>query len=271
MKKMIIMACLFLLGAGCNSDDSSSDDSKPIEKPAVPRTVEMITIAQGDHLGSMGGRDFKVISDESTWNGLIQNGSISSSIVNPLFLNIDFSAFDVVLVVDEKKAPGGRSIDIVDIMEYEQNVVVRVDGLIKGNQALQLKRPFHIVKIPKLAKTVVFETVEAHLKDLKYKEIWNLREFSPGLGPYHYYEVGDIRWVFNDHNSITTQVNEELRRVSDYHTLIPLNTSGNYTYRLLGDTIFLNNERFQYRVIADTLVVHWNVPADGIELIFVRD
>ncbi len=50
-----------------------------------------------------------------------------------------------------------------------------------------------------------------------------------------------------------------------------MKVSGNYTYTIQGDSIFLNSQLYQYKIMGDTLIVHWDVPADGIELIFLRE
>ncbi len=262
MKKLLVFAGLFLVGVACSSDDNK------IEKLFEPREVEMETIAQGDYFGTSGEGEFSVIREKSEWSDLLDNSHIRSYISNPLFFEIDFTQFDIVVVSDIEKLPGGSSIDMVHIIEHEQNVIVQVDGLIKGNEALRKNQPFHIVKIPKLSKPVVFESVESNLTDLKFKEIWNLREFSPGLAPYHYYGVGDIRWIFTENNQGYTEVNHQS---SDYHYKIPMNATGNYTYAIQGDSLFLNSQLYQYKVMGDTLIIHWDVPADGVELIFLRE
>lgn len=262
MKKVIVLAGLFLMGIACSSDDNK------IERVFEPRQVEMETVAQGDYFGGSGQQEFLVIREQKEWSDLIHNSNISSYISNPLSSTIDFTQFEIVVVADTEKLPGGRSIDVVNIIEHEENILVRVDALTKGNEALQKNSPFHIVKIPKLLKPVVFELVESNLSDSKFTEIWNLREFSPGLAPYHYYEVGYIRWVFTENNQVYTEVNHHL---SAYHSKIPLNVSGNYTYTIQGDSIFLNSQLYQYKLMGDTLIIHWDVPADGIELIFLRE
>ncbi|MCP1996536.1 hypothetical protein [Flavobacterium sp. HSC-61S13] len=262
MKKIIVFAGLFLVGVACGSDDNK------IEKVFEPRQVEMETMAQGDYFGTSGEREFRVIREQREWNDLLDNSHVRSYISNPLYFEMDFTQFEIVVVSDIEKLPGGSSIDIVHIIENEKNVIVQVDGLIKGTEALRKNQPFHIVRIPKLSKPVLFELVESNLTDLKFREIWNLREFSPGLAPYHYYEVGDIRWIFTENNQVYTEVNHYS---SDYHSKIPMNVSGNYTYTIQGDSIFLNSQLYQYKVMGDTLIVHWDVPADGIELIFLRE
>ncbi len=155
MKKLIVLTWLFLVGVACSSDNNNKN--KKIENFFEPREIEMETIAQGDYFGNSVESEFRVIQEQSEWNDLLDNSHMRSYITNPLFFEIDFTQFDIVVVFDEGKATGGHSIDIVNVVEEQERVVVNIDRILKGDDTLIAPRPFHIVKISKLGKPVVFE------------------------------------------------------------------------------------------------------------------
>lgn len=98
-----------------------------------------------------------VLYNQSDWNNLIQK----MNTVNPVSrefseTNIDFNNFQVIAVFDEIKRSGGHSIDITEITENEDTIVVRVQNLNTGGGISVMTQPYHIVKIPKSKKAVVF-------------------------------------------------------------------------------------------------------------------
>lgn len=70
---------------------------------------------------------------------------------------IDFANFTVIAVFDQVHGNGGHSIDITNITEYENNIVVTVENLQTGNTSSVGTQPYHIVKIPRNPKPIVFE------------------------------------------------------------------------------------------------------------------
>lgn len=53
---------------------------------------------------------------------------------------------------------GGHTIDITNITEFETTIVVTVENLQTGNTSgVFVTQPYHIVKIPKATKPIVFE------------------------------------------------------------------------------------------------------------------
>jgi len=74
--------------------------------------------------------------------------------------DIDFFQYQVIAVLDALKGNGGWSIDITDITEYQDEIVVTVENLKRGNLTAQVTHPFHIVKIPQSAKNVRFQEID---------------------------------------------------------------------------------------------------------------
>lgn len=81
-------------------------------------------------------------------------GNVSASFTE---INIDFTNFQIIAVFDNIKLQGGHSIDITKISENENNIVVTIQNLLPGGINSVITQPFHIVKIPKSTKPVVFE------------------------------------------------------------------------------------------------------------------
>ncbi|MBW3520262.1 protease complex subunit PrcB family protein [Flavobacterium sp. NKUCC04_CG] len=157
MKKLIVFAWLFLVGVACSSDDNK------IEKPFEPRQLEMETILQGNdcrHYDISTERTFIVWEDRDSWelfkidfNRFIPD--FEATILNEWV--VDFNSEMVIVVLDQQRLYGGYSIDVVHVEEDVLNVVVNIDQVLKGGINAVLTRPYHIVKIPKLGKPVVFE------------------------------------------------------------------------------------------------------------------
>jgi hypothetical protein len=70
---------------------------------------------------------------------------------------IDYANYTVIVVIDRIYGNGGHSIDITNITEFETNIIVTVENLQTGNTFSVVTQPYHIVKIPKATKPIVFE------------------------------------------------------------------------------------------------------------------
>lgn len=70
---------------------------------------------------------------------------------------IDFNKYQIIAVFDNIKTTGGYSIDITSVVENRNNIVVTIKRLLTGDNSTVMTQPFHIVKIPKTTKPIVFE------------------------------------------------------------------------------------------------------------------
>ncbi len=98
-----------------------------------------------------------VIENSTNWNSLLSmfsNGVIIDNVFSET--NIDFSQFMVIAVIDEGHTTGGWSIDITNISETSTNIEVTYSNLDNGDDTLIAIQPFHVVKIPKSNKPVIF-------------------------------------------------------------------------------------------------------------------
>lgn len=168
MRKIFLVALASLGLMACSNDDSNST-----EQDFEPVTLDISTLLQDtilhNNLGGNGqegiGAENRVISNVSQWNQLIDEIDYTDDGVNGIVatleaVTIDFDNEDVLAVFEEIKNYGGYSIDIVKVEEQEKKVVVTIDRLLKGGDATVITQPFHIVKIAKVNKPIVFVEVE---------------------------------------------------------------------------------------------------------------
>lgn len=159
MKKFLAIACLSMGSVACSNDDNKQS------KESEPVVITMGNVVHGSLVakGEMGGpyfadELFTVITNQTDWQNLIdQMNSVDPTTPEA---DIDFDIYEVIAVFDEGKTTGGYSIDITNIIELEKEIEVEVDRLHKGNDTQIVTKPFHIVKIPKINKPVVFVEVE---------------------------------------------------------------------------------------------------------------
>jgi len=99
-----------------------------------------------------------IISDSNTWNELMTKmNSVNNNSEGFTETNIDFANFMVIAVFDKVYGNGGHSIDITKITEIENKIIVTIDNVLKGDETLVMTQPYHIVKIRKTDKSILFE------------------------------------------------------------------------------------------------------------------
>jgi hypothetical protein len=59
--------------------------------------------------------------------------------------------------VDDVYGNGGHSVDIMSVTENPQNIVVVVVKLLTGDVTTVVTQPFHIVKMSKTTKPIIFQ------------------------------------------------------------------------------------------------------------------
>lgn len=149
MKQIITLFSILFLLIGCNNDNEDSKQS----------TVEFSVIAQGDPSPSQTQNISKsnlVIQDTESWNNLL---SKMSTYETSRFTetNVDFTNYQIIAVFDQVYGNGGHSINITKITKDRYRIFVKVENLLKGNDATVITQPYHIVKIAKTTKNIVFK------------------------------------------------------------------------------------------------------------------
>lgn len=148
MKQIITLFSILFLLAGCNSDDSDTSE------------VKYSVIVQDDYFNG----DYNnpkanlVIKDQTQWNNLLSKINLVAN-ANSIFpdTNVDFTKYQVIAVIDEVRHYGGYSIDITKITETNSIIFVKVEHLKPGGLNAVITQPYHIVKIPKTNKKIVFK------------------------------------------------------------------------------------------------------------------
>lgn len=148
MKQIITILSILFVFASCDNDDSQNGD------------LEYSVILQGDRFNGNydNPKENLVIKDQQTWTSLIGKMAFLSD-TNYYFpdATIDFTKYQVIVVIDEVRQYGGYSIDITKITQDNNSIFITVEQLKSGGINAVITQPFHIVKISKTGKKVVFK------------------------------------------------------------------------------------------------------------------
>lgn len=151
-KHLLLLLCSILFIA------TSCRDDKDEEQVESKNQINFQLIGKGNFVGTNVPQQNTVVTNTTQWNLFLnqidtQNNHPSSGFTET---NIDFNQFMVILVVDAVYPNGGHSVDIMTVDENAQNIEVDVEKLLQGNVTTVVTQPYHIVKIPKIAKPVLF-------------------------------------------------------------------------------------------------------------------
>ena len=151
-KHLLLLICsIFFVTISCrdNHDDEQLENKNQIN---------FQLIGKGNLTGNYTAQQNTVITNTTQWNNFLsqidgQNNHPSADFTET---NIDFNQFMVIVVIDAVYPNGGHSVDIMTVDENSQNIEVDVEKLLQGNVTTVVTQPYHIVKIPKILKPVIF-------------------------------------------------------------------------------------------------------------------
>ncbi len=148
--KTKIYFSLFLMAYilfSCNKSDNEVQQTASITPNTLAKGATTPVLDNGNY----------AIDNSTNWNNLLSMFS-DGVIIDNVFseTNIDFSQYMVIAVVDVGHTTGGWSIDITNISETSTNIEVTYSNLDNGDDTLIAVQPFHVVKIPKSNKPVIF-------------------------------------------------------------------------------------------------------------------
>ncbi|MXS72020.1 hypothetical protein GSF70_12410 [Flavobacteriaceae bacterium W22] len=150
MKKLL----LFLLISVLFINYSCNDKDENIESKTQ---INFQLIGKGELIGNSLTQQNLVITNSAQWTTLLStldaNNNVSGGFTET---NIDFNQYMVIAVFDQTYLNGGHSIDIIAVDETASNLEINVEKLLQGNVTSIVTQPYHIVKIPKIAKPVTF-------------------------------------------------------------------------------------------------------------------
>lgn len=143
MRILIFLILILIFVAGCHQITQSN--------------VSFETISKGFNSGHIEKKHY-VIENEAEWKNLWGKTN-SISIPQPELPEVDFNKEMVIAVFQGEKSTGGYSIEIVNIVEDSKiTVFYKEFSPEPGDFVTQaLTQPYHIVKIKKTDKEIVFQ------------------------------------------------------------------------------------------------------------------
>lgn len=146
MKTFFLIFTLFISLTSC------SDDNTPT--PFEPITITPILIGKGFNSSNIAPGNL-VISNQADWDAFL----ISMEYYSSFFINtpVDFSLYEVIAIVDSMRPDTGHSVNIDSVTENENDITVDFSVLNSGDGYTVMGQPFHIVKIPRSPKPVIFQ------------------------------------------------------------------------------------------------------------------
>ncbi|MCF6308822.1 MAG: hypothetical protein L3J09_12850 [Flavobacteriaceae bacterium] len=148
MKNVILILFVFCLLISCNKDEENTIEIIPI------------LISKSELYGN-GEEEINqsnlVITDSVNWVELIMKmDSVNNTSNSFTEIDVDFSQFQIIAIFDEIRPNSGSSIEILSIKEDESNITVSIGFISSNGDIPVINQPFHIVKIKKTEKPVVF-------------------------------------------------------------------------------------------------------------------
>lgn len=115
-------------------------------------------IGKGNLIGNYVNPQNTIITNSIQWNNFLNQIDSTTYQTSASFITtyINFNEFIVIVVVDEIYPSGGHSIDITKMEDYPKYIDINVEKSLKGNVTSIITQPYHIVKIPKTTKSLLF-------------------------------------------------------------------------------------------------------------------
>lgn len=147
MKTLILTFISFFMLLSCNNSDDSFS----------PQNITPILIGKNSISNPSTPLQNSLITNQAQWDILLSTmNSVNNVSNNFTESSIDFNNFDIVAVFRNPISNSSSTVDITSIVETGNQRVVTVQNLIDGVSA-DVAQPFHIVKIPKSTKPIVFQ------------------------------------------------------------------------------------------------------------------
>lgn len=147
--KMTFIAVIAFLMVSCGEDENTK----------TVKPYEFTALSQGDLKGNGKegiGKSKLIISDPKSFEVILSKINSVNPEISPVPA-IDFNKSIVLVVFDEVKSQGGHSIDITRVNEHEDRLMVEVERLNDGGMLTVMTQPYHMVKIPKTTKPIIFK------------------------------------------------------------------------------------------------------------------
>ncbi|MCD1118328.1 protease complex subunit PrcB family protein [Chryseobacterium turcicum] len=151
MKKYLIIllySMLFIM-TSCHGEDENVENKNQIN---------FQLIGKGNLIGNYVNPQNTIITNSIQWNNFLNQIDSTTHQTSASFITtyIDFNEFIAIIVVDEIYPSGGHSIDITKMEDHPKYITINVEKSLKENATSVLTQPYHIVKIPKTTKSLLF-------------------------------------------------------------------------------------------------------------------
>ena len=148
-KSFILAFILFFVVLSC---------SKSTDAPTAaftPQNIPFSLIGSGPYSGNAATSNL-VIQNNTQWSILMNE--LTPNVTNQFTeTSIDFNNFFLIAIIDQVRPNTSFSVNIANIIENENNIVVRVNSSSSGSGYNVLTQPFRIVKIAIQTKPFVFQ------------------------------------------------------------------------------------------------------------------
>ena len=152
MKKylLILISALFFILNSCQDDEQNA---------VAPTPITFSLIGKGNFYGGTYlTPQNSVITNNADWNNFLAQADATNNVSGSFTeTNVNFNQFMIIVAVDQVQNSGGHSIDIMSAIEHPLNITVEVDKLLIGDATTVITQPYHIVKIQKSTKPMIFQ------------------------------------------------------------------------------------------------------------------
>jgi len=147
--KPLLLTFLFLLTLSCSDDEAIST---PQPQNITPTLVAKGVLANTQSFAT----ENRVITTNAQWQELLTQMQEAREDITDIFAEttIDFSQHQII--ASYIVGSSGTTIDVTAVVENEDNITITLENLRKG-ATQDVTHPFHIIKIPRSAKPVIFE------------------------------------------------------------------------------------------------------------------
>lgn len=151
--KTLILSFILFATIGCSRTENENQVSTTPQTNTTPVLVGKAILFRRPSSLTLNQQN-TVITNNSDWNTLLSkinshdivNGTISST-------TIDFNLYQVIAVIQTKNS--STTVDITNVVENANDITITVQNLQVG-VTLDIALPFHIIKIPRSTKPVIF-------------------------------------------------------------------------------------------------------------------
>lgn len=152
MKKLLLLllCSILFISISCRNEEEENIDGK--------NQINFLLIGKGNLVGNYVPQQNTIITNSIQWNNFLNQIDSTTHQTSASFITtyVDFNDYMVIIVVDEMYNNGGHSIDITSMEEHPQYINIYVEKLLHGNATSVITQPYHIVKIPKTSKSLIF-------------------------------------------------------------------------------------------------------------------